>query len=259
MNENLINIEENIPIFSVILNRPEKRNALSMQLLDQLSEILADIRDDKSIRVVVLKGKGNAFCAGADVSIFKEMKSYDAFNFSKKIQGVFNEIEELPKPVIAVIDGFALGGGLELAMACDLRIASRNAKLGSPEINLGIFPGGGGTQRLVKIVGFGRAKELLMLGKVLSAEEAAEIGLVNKVVTSEELDSTVNKIAKKLSKKPPIALALLKHIVKYGGSLPTIVGEELEALGFDAIFATNDAKRGIKAFLNKEKPEFKGE
>lgn len=254
-----IKIKEEIPIFQIILNRPEKKNAISPNLLDGLSETLKEIRGDKDIRVVVVKGAGKNFCAGADVANFEGMKPYEAFQFSQKIQSVFERIEEHPKPVIASIDGFSLGGGLELAMACDLRIASSSAKLGSPEINLGILPGGGGTQRLVRLIGIGNAKELLMLGKVINAEKAENIGLVNKVVPSDDLDIEVEKIAKKLSKKPPIALALLKRIVKYGNNTPLEVGEHLESLGFNSVFATKDAEKGIKAFLQNEDTEFKGE
>lgn len=255
----LIEIKEDLPTFQIILNRPEKKNALSLELLDQIMETLEEIRDDKSIRVVVIKGSEDTFCTGADVAAFKEMSAYEAFKFSRKIQNVFQHIEEFPKPVIAAIEGFALGGGLELALACDFRVASTNAKLGSPEINLGIFPGGGGTQRLVKLIGTGKAKELLMLGKVIPAKEAKEIGLVNKIASPEKLEDEVKELAGKLSKKPPIALALLKQIVKYGDNTPPNVGETLESLGFDAVFATKDASQGIQAFLENKETEFKGE
>lgn len=257
---NLIEIEERVSNFWITLNRPEKRNALNRQLLRELSDTLEEIKEDKSIRTVILRGAGDeAFCAGADISMLREMDAYEAFMFSQSNQRIFNKIEEFPKPVIASIDGFALGGGLELAMACDLRIASRNAKFGQPEINLGIFPGSGGTQRLVKLVGVGKAKEMLMLGEVISAEEAKEIGLIHEVVPRKELKEKTKKIAEKLSKKPPIALALLKHITKYGGNMPPSVGEKLESLGFGAIFSTDDAKRGLESFLKGEETEFKGE
>lgn len=258
MNNKLIKIEEQIPTFKIVLNRPEKKNALTSQLLTRLAETLEEIRDDESIRVVVIKGAGEVFCSGADISLLKEKSPHEAFRLSRKIHDVFDKIEEFPKPVIAAIEGFALGGGLELAMACDFRIASNNAKLGNPEINLGILPGGGGTQRLVKLLGSGKAKEMLMLGEVLSGKEAEEIELVNKSVPSNKLEEETRKLAEKLSDKPPIALAILKQVIKHGESLPTSIGETLEALGFNAIFATKDAKKGMEAFIKKEEAEFEG-
>ena len=244
----------------IIINRPDKLNALNKEVFNSLDQILTDLWDDKDTKVIIITGKGEkAFSAGADVSKFVGLTGYKAFIDSRKFQSVFDKIERIPKPVIAMVNGFALGGGCELAMACDIRIASDKAVFGQPEINLGIIPGAGGTQRLVKIVGLGRAKELLMSGRFVNAFEAEKIGLANKVVPHSELEDYTRKLAKELASKPPLALALIKYTSTFGTDLPVDVGQILEALGFGVAFSTEDAKEGVDAFLSKRKPKFKGE
>jgi enoyl-CoA hydratase/3-hydroxyacyl-CoA dehydrogenase len=182
-----------------------------------------------------------------------------AEELSRKGQKVFSKIEELSKPVIAAINGYALGGGLELALACDFRIASEHAELGSPEINLGIIPGWGGTQKLVRIIGLRNAKRLVMLGERLKAEEALQLGLVDKVVPFEKLREEAKSLAQKLCNGPPIGLKYAKYALNFGSQVPLEVGLRLEAALMALLFSTNDVKRGIEAFMSKSKPEFKGD
>ncbi len=249
--------EENIAW--VIINRPDKLNALNKDVFKALDEIMTDLWDDQETRVIIITGQGEkAFSAGADIKKFVGLTGFQAFIDSRKFQSVFDKIERIPKPVIAMINGYALGGGCELAMSCDIRIAGDNAILGQPEINLGIIPGAGGTQRMVKIVGLGRAKEILMTGRNISAFEAEKIGLVNKVVPKSELEDYTRKLAKELASKPPLALALIKYASTFGTDIPVDVGQTIEALGFGVAFSTEDAHEGVDAFLSRRKPKFKG-
>jgi len=244
----------------VIINRPDRLNALNAEVFKALDQIMDELWDDKEVKVIVITGAGDrAFSAGADIKGFVGLTGYKAFIDSRKFQAVFDKIERIPKPVIAMINGYALGGGCELAMACDIRIAGDNAILGQPEINLGIIPGAGGTQRMVKIVGLGRAKELLMTGRQIMALEAEKLGLVNKVVPKGELEDYVRTFVKDLAAKPPLALALIKYAANFGTDIPVDVGQTIEALSFGLAFSTEDSKEGIDAFLSKRKPKFKGE
>ncbi|MEM2490279.1 MAG: enoyl-CoA hydratase-related protein, partial [Candidatus Korarchaeum sp.] len=192
-----------------------------------------------------------AFCAGADVKGFKGMSAIEAFEFSRELNRAFREIWEFPKPVIAMINGFALGGGLELAMACDLRIASDKAQLGQPEITLGIITGGGGSFRLPELVGLARAKELLFTGEVVGAEEALRMGLVNRVVDHERLEEETRKLAIKIAERPPKAIEIYKAL--FNGQR-----YDMESLAFGLVFSTEDSREGINAFLEKRKAEFRG-
>ncbi|MHA1616276.1 MAG: 3-hydroxyacyl-CoA dehydrogenase/enoyl-CoA hydratase family protein [Candidatus Njordarchaeales archaeon] len=247
------------PIAWIILNRPDKLNAMSTKMLDELREVLQKIDKNKDIRAVILLGNGKAFCAGADVSEFKDMTGVEALLYSRKIQGVFELIENLTKPVIAAIHGYALGGGLELALACDLRIAAAGSLLGQPEINLGIIPGAAATQKLVRLIGEGKAKEMIFLGDQISAEDALELGLVNKVVPKRELELEARRIALKLAEKPPLTIFIAKYVINYGKDVAETIGKAIESLGFGLARTTKDAEEGIKAFLEKRKPVFKGE
>jgi len=249
------------PIAWIILNRPEKMNALSLKMLDEISRVLKGLLTDKEVKVVLIKGSpdGRSFSTGFDVSAFANLKPLDALLISKRLQEVVNELEMFPKPVVAVIDGYALGGGLELALGCDFRIASTRAELGLPEINLGLMPGGGGTQRLPRIVGEAKAKELIMLGERLKGEDALRIGLVNYVVQPEKLDEEARKLAQKLAEAPPIAIMTVKNVIRLTRHGILEEGLAFEASSFATLFTTKDAAEGVSAFLNKRRPHFTGE
>jgi len=255
-----IKIEREENIVWITLNRPHRLNAFNDVLVEELSEALDTVEKDPSVRCVIITGEGDrAFSAGADITAFPKATPVKAEEFSRGGQKVFSKIEEMSKPVIAAINGYALGGGLELALACDFRIASEHAELGSPEINLGIIPGWGGTQRLVRIVGLRNAKRLVMLGERIKADEALKMGLVDKVVPFEKLREEAKALAKRLAEGPPIAMKYAKHALNFGSQVPLDVGLRLEATLMALLFSTQDVKRGIEAFMSKRKPEFKGD
>lgn len=254
-----IKVEREESVLWIILNRPHRLNAFNDVLMEELSDILDTAEKDPSVRCVVITGEGDrAFSAGADVTMFPKATPVKAEEFSRAGQKVFGKIEEMSKPVIAAINGFALGGGLELALACDFRVAAEHAELGSPEINLGLIPGWGGTQRLVRAVGLTKAKELVMLGNRLKAEEALKIGLVNRVVHYEKLRDDVRELAKKLSEGPPVALKYAKHALNFGTQVPLETGLRLESGLMGLTFSTEDLKEGVEAFMSRRKAEFKG-
>ncbi|MEM1649915.1 MAG: enoyl-CoA hydratase-related protein, partial [Sulfolobales archaeon] len=240
------------------LNRPERLNAINIEMLQELSRVLDELEADDSVRVIVITGSGRAFSAGADVTGFAGVNPVKAYIFSRRFQEVLSKIEKLAKPVIAAINGYALGGGLEIALACDIRIASEGAMLGQPEINLGLIPGAGGTQRLSRLIGLGRALEIIFTGDMIPAREAERIGLVNRVVPSENFEREVRSIAVKISEKAPIALMAAKHAARYGVEAPLEAGLTLESAEFGILFSTEDLIEGVSAFLQKRKPEFKG-
>lgn len=255
-----IKIEREDHVVWIVLNRPHRLNAINHTMMEELLDALTIVENDPGVRSVIITGEGDrAFSAGADISAFPKATPVMAEELSRKGQKVFSTIEELSKPVIAAINGYALGGGLELALACDFRIASEHAELGSPEINLGIIPGWGGTQKLVRIVGLRNAKRLVMLGERLKAEEALHIGLVDKVVPFENLRDEARTLAKKLSDGPPVALKYAKYALNFGSQVPLEIGLRLESALMALLFSTNDVKRGIEAFMSKSKPEFKGD
>ncbi|MEM4698683.1 MAG: enoyl-CoA hydratase-related protein, partial [Acidilobaceae archaeon] len=240
------------------LNRPERLNAINPKMLEELSRALDELEEDRDIRVVILKGSGRAFCAGADVTAFAGVTPIDVIRFSRRFQELTLKIQFYTKPVIAAIHGYALGGGLELAMSADIRIASEEAMLGQPEINLGFIPGAGGTQRLARLVGTARAKELIMSGEFIPASEAYKIGLVNRVVRSGTLDDEARNLALKLAEKPPIALTMAKYTIDMGSETSIWQGLMLEAGLFSLLFTTEDVIEGVTAFLEKRRPKFKG-
>jgi enoyl-CoA hydratase/3-hydroxyacyl-CoA dehydrogenase len=255
-----IRIEREDRIAWIVLNRPHRLNALNSVMMEELLDALTTIDNDPGVRCVIITGEGDrAFSAGADITAFPKATPVMAEELSRKGQKVFSTIEELSKPVIAAINGYALGGGLELALACDFRIASEHAELGSPEINLGIIPGWGGTQKLVRIIGLRNAKRLVMLGERLKAEEALQLGLVDKVVPFEKLREEAKSLAQKLCNGPPIGLKYAKYALNFGSQVPLEVGLRLEAALMALLFSTNDVKRGIEAFMSRSKPEFKGD
>lgn len=254
-----LKVEREENVLWIILNRPHRLNTFNEVLVEELGDMLNTAENDPSVKCVVLTGDGDrAFSAGADVGMFQKATPVMAEEFSRGGQKTFGKIEEMSKPVIAAINGYALGGGLELALACDLRIAAEHAELGSTEINLGLIPGWGGTQRLVRIVGLAKAKEMLMIGNRLKADEALRIGLVHKVVHFEKLKDEVRTIAKKLAEGPPIAMKYAKHAANFGSQVPLEVGLRLEAALMALAFSTEDIKEGVEALFSKRKPEFKG-
>lgn len=252
-----LSIDEEKKIGRITLNRPDKLNAINNDMRKEFPEALETFREDNNVRVVVVDGAGDrAFCVGADITEFGEMKpQVRAF---RRLE-MCDRAEEFPKPVIAAIDGYALGGGLELAMACDFRIASKRSELGQPEINLAIIPGGGGTQRLPRLVGMTRAKEMVMTGDRISAEKAHEWGLVNKAVKTENFEEEVEKFASRLARGPPIALTAAKRVMNKGMEIPLDQALELESEAVAMLLTTEDMKEGASAFMEKREPEFKGE
>lgn len=251
--------EKNGKTAIVTFNRPEKLNALNTETLTELKEVLHSIESERDLSVVILTGKGKAFIAGADVEEMVNKKPVEILSFAKLHNEVNRLIEHSSKITIAAINGYALGGGLETALACDIRIASEKAKFGQPEINLGIIPGAGGTQRLPRIIGYGNAMLLLTTGKIIDANEAKTLGLVQDVVPEGELMDHAILLADEIAKKPPVALAFIKDSVKRGRDMPLDLALEYEMRLFSILFSTEDQKEGMKAFIEKREPIFRGE
>jgi enoyl-CoA hydratase len=243
---------------TITLNRPKSMNSLSSELLRELDHVLTEIDRDDDVKVVILTGSEKFFAAGADITEIGEIKTpLDAHRFLKMAQAVFNHIEDLEKPVIAAISGLALGGGCELTLACDLRIAADNTTFGQPEIKIGVIPGAGGTQRLPRIVGITKAKELLYTGDFMDAQEAYRIGLLNKVVPAASLMEETRKMALKIARQPGVALKATKLAVNGGLNMDIKSAMAYEARCFEILFSTEDQKEGMKAFIEKRKPAFK--
>jgi len=254
-----VKVEKEQSVLWIILNRAHRLNAFNDVLMEELADVLDTAEKDPSVKCLVITGDGDrAFSAGADVTMFPKATPVKAEEFSRAGQKVFGKIEEMSKPVIAAINGFALGGGLELALACDFRVAAEHAELGSPEIGLGLIPGWGGTQRLVRIVGLAKAKEMVLLGNRLKAEEALKIGLVTRVVHYDKLRDEVRELAKKLSEGPPIAMKYAKYALNFGTQVPLDMGLRLESGLMGLTFSTEDLKEGVEAFMSRRKAEFKG-
>lgn len=253
-----ITIEKRGRVAVLTINRPDKLNSLNTSVHAEGVAALDELRTDDSVRVVVITGAGQkSFIAGADISEFAGQTPVTQRNlFLEKT--LFNSIDLFPKPVIAMINGFCLGGGNELALACDLRIASENARFGQPEINLGIMPGGGGTQRLTRLIGEGRAMELILSGDMIDAETAHRFGLVNHVFPLAELEEKTMALAEKLAEKAPVALQMCKEAVKFASRSNLDEGLRREVDLFAICFSTEDKTEGVSAFLEKRKPEFKG-
>ena len=250
-------IEKQENICTVKINNPEALNALNSTILKELDAAFAEIKEDNSIDVVILTGEGRSFVAGADISQMCEMNAIEGKAFGELGASVFRKIELLDKVVIAAVNGFALGGGCELAMACDIRVASVKAKFGQPEVGLGITPGFSGTQRLARIVGIGKAKELIYTADVIVAEEAYRIGLVNKVVAPEVLMDECMAMAKKIAYKAPLAVRYAKEAINRGIETDIDTGISIEADLFGLCFSTEDQKEGMQAFLGKRNADFK--
>lgn len=251
-------IEKQERICIVRINNPEALNALNTKILVELSQAFDEIAADAQTDVVILTGEGRAFVAGADIAEMSVLKADEGKRFGRLGADVFRKIELLDKPVIAAVNGYALGGGCELAMACDIRIASAKAKFGQPEVGLGITPGFSGTQRLPRLVGLGKAKELIYTAAVIHAEEACRIGLVNKVVEPEELMNECLAMASAIASKAQLAVRYAKEAINRGIETDIETGIDIETGLFGLCFATADQKEGMEAFLWKRKPEFKG-
>lgn len=251
-------IQKENHIATVTINEPDKLNALNTQILSELNSAFDMLATDTDVRVIIITGAERSFVAGANIQEMAEMNYEEAKAFGARGAAVFRKIETCPQPVIAAVNGFALGGGCELALACDIRIASEKAKFGQPEVGLGITPGFSGTQRLARLIGFAKAKELIFTGKVITAADALEIGLVNQVVAPESLMDEVKTMASAIAKQAPIAVQKSKEAINKGWDLPIEKGIDLEVELFAQCFETEDQKNGMNAFLKKEKTEFKG-
>ena len=247
------------PAAWIVFNKPDKLNVLTQRMADEIVKALRAVEDDPRVKVVVITGNGRAFCAGADINQFQNTSPIQMFKAMRHYHSMTLEIEYYTKPVIAAINGYALGGGLEIAMACDLRIASEDALLGQPEVNLGIIPGAGGTQRLTRLTNPSISKELILTGKQISATKALEYGIVNRVVPKHALEYEVRRWVKDLASKPPLALMLAKYAINYGIEAPIWSSLNGEASLFGVAISTKDAIEGVRAFLEKRRPKFTGE
>jgi len=246
-------------VATLTIAREKALNALNRHTLNELTWALRDVDADARIRAVILTGAGDkAFVAGADISEMQDLAAYEARSFAQAGRQVGDVLEAMTKPVIAAVNGFALGGGTELALACDFIYASDRAKFGQPEVNLGVIPGFGGTQRLSRRIGVGRAMELILTGDVIGAEEALRIGLVNKVVPAAELLAETRKCADKIAQKGPLAIAYARRAVRKSQELELPAGNDLEGELFSLLFSTQDQKEGMKAFLAKRPAKFEG-
>jgi enoyl-CoA hydratase len=250
----LVTIENGVAIIK--FNRPNVLNALNTETILELEKALDELAIKPNVRVIILTGEGKAFIAGADISEMSKFSSLEARTFTQNGHRVMSKLEDIDKPVIAAINGFALGGGCEIALACDIRILAENAKIGQPEVNLGIIPGFGGTQRLARLCGAGIAKELIYTGDMINAQEALRIGLANKVVPAEKLMDSAKEMAKKILNKGPIAIRMTKTVINRGLDSNLATAKELEIETFALCFSTGEPQEGMSAFLEKRKPSW---
>jgi enoyl-CoA hydratase len=256
-NNLLLTVEESIA--TITFNRPKAMNAMNSDTMLELRDAVTACKNDADVKVLILTGAGEkAFVAGADISQMQNLRPAEALAFMELGNETLRMIETMPKPAIAAVNGFALGGGCEIAMACDIRFASENALFGQPEVLIGLIPGWGGTQRLPRLIGMGRAKEMIMGGAPIDAKRAYEIGLVNKVVPLDQLLAEARKFALKLTTLPGFSLKMIKHAVNFGYDLALDNAIRLEVDCCAQCFSTDDQKEGMKAFLEKRKPTYKG-
>lgn len=259
MTEDVLKITDDGAIRMIAVDRPDKLNALNARTLDALLDAFDAAAADPAIRVVVLTGSGpKAFVAGADIAEMAGLTAVEGRNFSLRGTRMMRRVERMPKPVIAMLNGFALGGGLELAMCCHLRIAADTARLGQPEINLGLIPGFGGTQRLLRLAGRAATLELCLTGAPIDAQRALQLGIVNRVVPHAELETETTKLAAQLAAAAPLALRGMIDCVNVGGECGLEEGLEYESAQFGLVFSTDDMREGTRAFLDKRKPAFAG-
>lgn len=253
-----IRYEKENHIAIITLNRPKRMNAIDSIFIREFRQIFDEIKDDDEVGAVIITGSEKVFAAGADIKEIGGISTpAEAHEFFVKVQSLFNEIENLEKPVIAAVNGLALGGGCELTLVCDIRIAAENSRFGLPEIKLGVLSGAGGTQRLPRLIGVGRAKEMLYSGDPIDAQEAYRVGLVNKVAPVESLLDEAKKMATEFMKRPTYALKMIKACVNNGFSMDLQSALAYEARCFEFLFSTEDQKEGMKAFMEKRKPVFK--
>jgi len=246
-------------VATIELYRPQKKNSLNGEMRGELEECLKELARDRNTRVVIVTGGEEIFCAGADIAELQESTSAEStYKHGREFQFLFDQVEALPQPVIAAVSGYALGGGCELALACDFRIASQTAKFGLPEIKIGAFPGGGGTQRLPRLIGASKAKEMIFTGDPIGADEALSLGLVMKVVPKERLMEEALSFAAKLAAMPRLAMEASKMLINRGLEIDLASGLELEARCFGNLAMTHDLQEGTRAFLEKRKPNFTG-
>jgi len=250
---------ENEAIATIQLHRPQKKNSLNAQMRQEMERLFRDVARNPAIRAVIITGNDEIFCAGADISEMEGTASAEAaYQHAREFQVLFDQIESLPQPIIAAVSGHTLGGGCELAMAADFRIASESARFGLPEIKIGAFPGGGGTQRLARLIGVARAKEMILTGDPITAQEALAFGLVMKVTPKEKLLAEATLLADKLAALPRLALQASKMLINRGRDVDLGTGLEFEARTFASIAHSHDLAEGTKAFLEKRKPNFTG-
>jgi len=253
----LLSVERQIGILTI--NRPKALNALNIETLREIQGGIQEVMDHSEVKVLIVTGSGEkAFVAGADIAEMKGMNSIEALNFSKLGHLTLKMIQELDRPAIAVVNGFALGGGMEIALACDFIYASENARFGLPEVTLGIFPGFGGTQRLPRLIGKGKAKELILTGKMISAQEAYQMGIVNRVFPQASLMEETQKVALQIAANGAVGVRLAKTVVDAGYNMELAEACSLESYAFGLGFTTEDQKEGMTAFIEKRKPNFKG-
>jgi enoyl-CoA hydratase len=254
-----LKLERNEGVATLELYRPQKKNSLNTEMRHELEACLKELANDHSVRVVVITGGAEIFCAGADISEIEGTSSAEAaYTHAREFQILFDQVESLPQPTVAAVSGYALGGGCELALACDFRIASDTARFGLPEIKIGAFPGGGGTQRLPRAIGVAKAKEMILLGDPINAEQALAIGLVQKVVAKDKLMAEAQTLAAKIAALPRLALQASKMLINKSQEIDLATGLEFEARTFGGIAHTHDLAEGTKAFMEKRKPNFTG-
>jgi enoyl-CoA hydratase len=252
-----LSVENEIGILTI--NRPKALNALNIETLKEIQKGIEEVRDRPELKVLIVTGAGEkAFVAGADILEMKAMNSIEAFNFSRLGHLTLKMIQDLDRPVIAAVNGFALGGGTEIALACDFIYASENAKFGFPEVTLGIFPGFGGTQRLPRLIGKGKVKELILTGKMITAQEAFQMGIVNRVFPLASLMEETHKVAAQIAANGPVGVRLAKMVMDAGFNMDLEKACSLESHAFGLCFSTEDQKGGMTAFVEKRKPNFKG-
>lgn len=256
-----LNVQKENAVWTLTIQRPESLNALSLGVIEELTHFLETLKKESfaNLKALIITGSGEkAFVAGADIKEITDLKESTGLNFSEKGQAAFRALENLPVPVIAAVNGFALGGGLELALSCDFIVASENARFGLPEVTLGLIPGFGGTVRLSRVVGLAKAKEMIFTGDMVKADEALRMGLVNKVVPQTELTATVQKIAQTIASRAPKAIANAKESMMRSFDQDIDTAMKTEAISFSVLCETSDMKEGTQAFIEKRKAQFKG-